>query len=462
MSKQKENKSAQGASITFYGGAGGVTGANFLFEFNGVRALVDCGFVQGEQYCHDCNYDPFPYDPSSMDMLFVTHAHADHIGRIPKLVRDGFRGLIYSTLATRDLAAVMFDDALGILTYESKGRGKPVLYEKKDIERALSQWETVEYGNERTFPGGFSVVTKDAGHILGSAMYEFRVGEERVVFTGDLGNSPAPLLPDTESIEGATYLVMESVYGDRNHEGREEREELLAQAIKDTVARGGTLLIPAFSLDRTQTLLYILNNLIEDGVVPEVPVFLDSPLAIAATDVYARYSSLFNEGVKKEIAGGDNIFQFPLFKKTRTVPESRAIMKTPGAKVIIAGSGMSVGGRVLEHEKHILADSKNMMLFIGYQGAGTLGRRIREGAKEVNIYGDQVPIRAEIRAVDGFSAHKDSENLVDFVADAQDTLKRVFVAMGEPRASLFLVQRLRDYLGVKAESPERFEEVRLW
>ncbi|MCW9054466.1 MAG: MBL fold metallo-hydrolase [Candidatus Pacebacteria bacterium] len=460
--EQNKDTEVNKAAITFYGGAGGVTGANFLFEFEDARILVDCGFVQGEQYCHDCNYDPFPYDPASIDILFVTHAHADHIGRIPKLVRDGFRGKIYSTPATRDLARVMFEDALTILAHEARERGKPIMYEREDIDRALNQWETIRYHEEQSFPQGFSVTLKDAGHILGSAILEFAYDGKKIVFTGDLGNSPSPLLPDTESIKGATHLVMESVYGDRNHEGKDDREGLLVEAIKDTISRKGTLLIPAFSLDRTQVLLYFLNNLIEDGVVPEIPVFLDSPLAIRATDIYTRYSDDFKDEVRKEIREGDNIFQFPLFKKTRTVPESRVIMKTPGPKIIIAGSGMSVGGRVLEHEKHILSDSKNTLLFIGYQGAGTLGRRLREGAKEVTIYGDKVFVRAEVRAIDGFSAHKDSDHLIDFVADAKDTLKQAFVVMGEPKASLFLTQRLRDELGVNATVPEKGSRVELF
>lgn len=445
------------ARITFYGGAGTVTGANFLLEVGGVRALVDCGLQQGKEFSQNENYDPFPYAPKSIDVLFATHAHADHIGRIPKLVRDGFSGTIYSTPATKELSAVMFEDALGILSAEARKQQIEPLYEREDVTKALSLWKEIPYHQSKVLSDEVSVYLKDAGHILGSAVLEFSAFGKKIVFTGDLGNSPSPLLRDTEKVDTATYLVMESVYGDRNHDRRDERTEVFTQAIKDTIARSGTLLIPSFSIDRTQVLLYELNKLVESKVIDPIPVFLDSPLAIAVTKIYERYTKDFNETVQKEITQGDNVFDFPKFSFTPRVEDSKAILRIPDPKIVIAGSGMSAGGRVLHHEKHYLSDKNNMLLLVGYQSVGTFGRRLQDGAKSVHIFGEEVAVNAEVRTLTGYSAHKDSNNLISFVEDSRDTLKKVFVAMGEPKASLFLVQRLRDYLEVNAVSPEKGE-----
>jgi metallo-beta-lactamase family protein len=449
------------ARVTFFGGASTVTGANFLFEADDTRILVDCGLEQGKGFSEDKNYEPFPYDPKSIDVLFATHAHADHIGRIPRLVREGFSGVIYSTPATRELSSVMFDDALGILAEEARKQAREPLYEKEDVAKALALWKTLPYHHLEKLSGAVSVVLKDAGHILGSAMVELTIQGKKVIFTGDLGNSPSPLLRDTEVVSDADYLIIESVYGDRNHESREARRDIFTKAVKDTIARKGTLLIPSFSIDRTQVLLYELNNLVEDGVIEPLPVFLDSPLAIAVTKIYERYNGDFNDAIKKEIAGGDNIFDFPKFSFTPRVEDSKAIIEVPNPKIVIAGSGMSGGGRVLHHEKHYLSDTNNILLLVGYQVAGTFGRRLQDGAKKVRIFNEEIPVNAEVRVLEGYSAHKDSEHLVRFVEDSQKTLKKVFVAMGEPKSSLFLVQRLRDYLGVNAVAPSAGESYEL-
>ncbi len=449
------------ASITFYGGAGTVTGSNFLLTLGDKNILIDCGLTQGEEYCDDCNYDAFDYDPSSIDVLVATHAHADHIGRIPKLVRDGFQGTIYSTKATYDLSEVMFADSVNILMREAKEKNREPLYEKTDVEKAFSLWKILEYHTLQQLPRDITVSFKDAGHILGSAIAEFSYQGKKIVFTGDLGNSPSPLLRDTEEIQNADYMVMESVYGNKNHEAEEDRSRLLKQALIDTHGRGGVLMIPSFSIERTQVLLYLINNLIEDNEVPNIPVFLDSPLAIKVTDIYKKYTHLFNDAVQEEIRGGDDIFDFPQFTETERVTDSKAILGERDPKVIIAGSGMSTGGRILHHEKHYLGDKNNILLLVGYQAVGTLGRKIEDGAKEVEIFDERVPVRAEVRKIEGFSAHKDSEHLVDFVASTSESLKEVFVAMGEPKASLFLVQRLRDYLGVKARAPQQGDTVML-
>ncbi|MBI2618130.1 MBL fold metallo-hydrolase [Candidatus Kaiserbacteria bacterium] len=449
------------ASITFYGGAGTVTGANFLLTLPSVKILIDCGLTQGNEYCAECNYEPFPYSPGSIDFLFVTHAHADHIGRIPRLAKQGFTGVIVSTPATRELSEIMLSDAVNLLALEAKRAGKEGLYEKEDIAKALSLWKTAEYGDPVPLLGEASAVFKDAGHILGSAMVEFELSGKKIVFTGDLGNSPSLLLHDTEKITDADYIVMESVYGNRNHESRDTRVSLLHEAIESVAARKGVLLIPSFSIERTQEILYVINNLVEEGIVPKLPVFLDSPLAGKVTDIFKRYSHLFNERVQKEIQKGDDVFNFPGFFRAETALESKHILNAPAPKIIIAGSGMSVGGRVLLHEKHYLSEAKNILLLVGYQGVGTLGRNIEDGLKKVNIFGETIPVRAEVRVIRAFSAHKDSDGLVEFVGNSGERLQKVFVTMGEPKASLFLVQRLREYLGVDAVSPEKGETVSL-
>ena len=445
--------------VTFCGGVEGVTGANFLLEIGKTKILVDCGLVQGSSFAESDNQKPFPYVSSEIDYLFITHAHLDHIGRIPKLVKEGFKGEIYSTPETKSLTELMLPDALNILSFEAKKQGTETLYNPEDINRALSLWKTIPYRQKTAFPD-FEIFAKDAGHILGSAMYEFTHtnGDKKtkVVFTGDLGNSPDPLLPDTEKITDADYLIMESVYGDRNHESVEERKRKFVNIVKGTIEKGGTSVIPAFSLERTQTILYELDNLIEGGEIKSVPVFLDSPLAIKVTEIYEKVaSSYYNSEVKKELAGGDDIFDFPRLKSTARSEDSKAILNVPGPKIIIAGSGMSNGGRVVHHEINYLPDPKNTILLMGYQAVGTLGRQIQEGSKVVNIMGNQVPVRARVETINGYSSHKDSDHLIEFVENTRETVKKVFVVMGEPKSSLFLVQRLRDYLGTDAISPEK-------
>ncbi len=467
------SSNTQSSKITFYGGAGTVTGANFMFEVGKgeqrQKILIDCGVLQAKG-AYEFN-KKFDYDPSEVDVLIVTHAHADHLGRVPKLVKDGFRGVIYSTPATRDLAEPMLADALKIMGMEARERGTDPLYTSKDVQESLRLWQTKDYYKEFKL-GDIDVKFLDAGHILGSVMVEFISGgdnsrkKRKMVFTGDLGNTPAPLLRDTDKLENVDYLLMESVYGDRDHEQRNERTHKLAEAIAKIAKSGGTLLIPAFSMQRTQILLYELNKLIESGSVPSIPIFLDSPLGSKVTEVFRKYTHLFNEQVQTEIRSGDDIFDFPKFTEIDNPIASAKLTKQKGAKVIIASSGMSVGGRILSHEKHFLGDKNNTILFVGYQAAHSLGRQIQEGNKIIYIptikgKKEKVRVRARIDSIRGFSAHKDSSNLVNLVADTADSLKKVFVCMGEPRSSLFLVQKLRDNLGVDAIAPEQNQSVEI-
>lgn len=452
-----------GVRLSFEGGIGSVTGANFLIETENFKALVDCGLIQGTEHAFLENRKEFGYRPEDIDYLFVTHAHLDHVGRIPKLVKEGFKGEIYSTPQTRDLSKLILEDAAGILGKEAAREGVLPLYEAEDVAKSMSFWKETEYHSRRAINDQLDMYLYDAGHVLGSAMIELTFKESgretKVLFTGDLGNSPSPLLNDTESVGNADYVIMESVYGDRNHEPAEERRGKLESIVKNTAKRGGALVVPAFSIERTQVLLYELNHLVENGLIPSIPIFVDSPLATKVTEVYKSASFLFNSKAREEIVNGDDIFNFPRLKFTVTASESRNIYSMPNPKIIIAGSGMSMGGRVVAHEAHFLPDPKSTILLVGYQTLGTLGRELQEGARKVKVNGLSVPVRAKIESITGYSSHKDSDHLIEFVGSMLERsnggIKKVFVAMGEPKASLFLVQKLRDNLGVNALYPKR-------
>jgi metallo-beta-lactamase family protein len=449
------------ATLTFWSGVGVVTGANFLLELSHVSLLVDCGLVQGQKYGEDENRKPFEYDPSKVNYLFITHAHIDHVGRIPKLVKDGFKGTIYSTPETLALARIMLADCVRVLGGEAKREGKKEIFSAEDVDHAFTLWKTIPYHVSTHFEEGFDVYLKDAGHVLGSSLIEITVNGKKIVFCGDLGNSPSPLLKDAEEVNDATYLVLDSVYGDRNHEPKELRVQKLEAVVKRAIAQKATLIIPAFSMERTQILLYELNNFVEKKIIPTVPVFVDSPMAIAVTAVYQNRPADFNPVTQDQIHHGDNIFNFPKLHFTPDSQDSRAIEAVPNPKIIIAGSGMSNGGRIVHHEQHYLPNPNNIVLLVGYQAIGTMGRALSDGAKEVVIHGEKVPVRASVEQIGGFSGHADSAHLIDFAEKTAKTVKKIFVVMGEPKASLFLVQRLRDYIGADALYPERAKKYEL-
>jgi len=448
------------AKITFCGGTGSVTGANFLLEIDNKKILIDCGLTQGFKLADDINWDHFPYDSKEIDILFVTHAHIDHLGRIPKLINEGFRGKIYSTEPTKALAGLMLEDTAGILS-KNKEFDLDKIYTEENIKLALSLWQGFKYHEKINITPNLEVSFFDAGHILGSAMVEFIYNKKKIIFTGDLGNSPSPLLPDTDKITDADYLIMESVYGDRNHESRNDRRKLLEATIEDNFKAKGTLIIPTFSLERSQELLFELNSLVEGSRVPIMPIFFDSPLAIRLTEVFKQFKNYFNEDAQKVMSEDKHLFNFPGLHSTLRSEESKTINAVPNPKVVIAGSGMSSGGRIVHHEVHYLPDPNNTILLTGYQSVGSPGRLIQEGVKTVHISGEDVVVRARVVVISGYSGHKDSDNLLNFVENTRDTLQKVFVVMGEPKSSMFLVQKIRDNLGIEAYSPELGDVVSL-
>jgi len=453
--------------LTFYGGAKSVTGSNYLLESRiqnlESRILVDCGLRQSGYYCEKENFNPFPYKPSDIGGVFVTHAHIDHTGRLPKLLKEGFKGSVYSTPPTRDFAELLLIDSEHILSKEAQRESCPELYGVEDIKNLMKRWKGIPY-HEEIDEKNFKVVFYDAGHILGSSIVVVESNNTRVAFSGDLGNSPAPIIMPTEGIVklNLDYCLIESTYGDRLHEDVKNRTDLLEDVIEDTVKSKGVLMIPAFALERTQELLFELNKLVENGRIPRIPIFIDSPLAIKLTAVYQKYRNYFNPEVQRLIKGGDAIFNFPGLKMTLTTEESKAINNVPSPKIIIAGSGMSQGGRILHHERRYLSDENSAILFIGYQAQNSLGRRILDGAKAakaggpkniVKIFGEEIPVNCRVEAIGGYSAHADQAQLLSWLKPARKTLKKVFVVQGEEKASSVLAQKINDELAIEAIVP---------
>jgi metallo-beta-lactamase family protein len=446
-------------TLTFHGGAGEVTGANILIEFETQKVLVDCGLHQGESFNTDeKNREPFAYNVAGVHALFITHAHADHIGRVPFIVKHGFHGVIYSTQETRSLAELVLKDALHIFKdHEQRFNTKP-LYEQADLEHALSLWKTVSFHEEITVGDGVKAHYTPIGHILGAGAVHFTRNGRKLVCTGDIGNTPDVLLPEPETLDGATYIVMESVYGDRQHIDRDNRQEILARLIRETAEKHRTLIIPSFAVHRTQSILFEIHQMVHDGIVPAIPVYLDSPLAISATDVYRHAVHLFKDEVKH---AGANLFDFPKLTIVKHGRESARINDIPGAKIILAGSGMSVGGRIVSHEQALLSDKNTTILFVGYQAPGSLGRRIQDGQPKIKIGESWIHVKAKIETIHGYSGHADRDGLLDVVEKAGESVKKVFVIMGEPKAAQFFAQRVHDFLALETAVPKEHESFQI-
>lgn len=438
--------------LTFCGAAGTVTGSNFLLEADGKKILIDCGMSQGSKYADHANYEPFSYDPAEIDAVFVTHAHIDHTGRLPKLVKDGFHGQIWSTPPTRDFSELLLLDSEHLIHKEAEQDKHEPLYNAEDVRQVMRLWREAEY-HEEMHVGDVRAEFMNAGHILGSALVKIEAEGKTVVFSGDLGNYPPSIIRTTEFLDHADYVVVDTTYGDRVHEDAKAREEQIEDVVEEAVSRGGVLLVPAFAMERTQDLLYFLNHLVNSGRIPRVPVYIDSPLAIKLTTVYKKYENYFDKETAAQVKSGDDIFNFPGLHLALTTEQSKEINHAPNPKLVIAGSGMSNGGRILHHEARYLSDPKSTILFTGFQAQGTLGRSIQDGAEKVTVLGEELPVRCERRSLTGFSAHADQPRILNWIEPMRRGLKKAFAVHGEPESSAAVVQVLRDRYAIDAVAP---------
>lgn len=446
--------------LSFLGGAGVVTGANHLLETGSTKVMVDCGLFQGGRAMAGWNERPFRFDPKSIAAVFVTHAHLDHTGRLPILYKEGFRGRVIATPPTRELAEIILADSEEMMHHGRSAKGREPLFSKQDVRGVLELFEPTPY-RQRGQIGDVEFVLQDAGHILGSAMVEIFANGKKFLFTGDLGNSPSPLLQPTAIVDQADYVIIESSYAGRTHEPTSARLETLERIVERTVDSGGVLLVPAFALERTQELLYDLNVLVEDQRIPRIPIFVDSPMAIEALSIYKRYSDYFSVEGRARIMAGDELFRFPGLKLTQSKQDSDAIASVPAPKMIIAGNGMSSGGRIVYHEQRYLGDPKNQLLIVSYQVNGTAGRELSEGKKRVRIAGRDIDVRAKVEVFTGYSGHADHHQLLSFLSDIERPVKHVFAVQGEKEAAASLVQEVRDRLGIPASAPQDGETVEL-
>lgn len=445
--------------IQFCGANREVTGSCHLLEVEGKKILVDCGMFQGGEFSEQQNFDEFPFTPSDLDVMLLTHAHLDHVGRIPKLVKEGFRGKIFCTKATVPLAQIVMADAARIMMYNNRKFETPILYSEDDVDIAMDQFESVEYREEIEFLPGMTATWKDAGHIFGSAFIEVQAGGKRITFSGDIGNTDAPIIKDTEDMSECDILVIESTYGDRLHEERQFAKETLRKLIKDTCKSGGVIMIPAFSIERTQEILYDLHQMIEEDSLPSFPIFLDSPMAIQVTRVFEQFPEYYDAEAVARLKHDDSFLVFERLVPTFTRDQSKSINATPNPKMVIAGAGMMNGGRILHHAHRYLSDPNSVLVIVGYQAEGSLGRKLYEGTKQVTIFNDPVDVHARVKAIGGMSAHGDQQKLLDWVSTASTPPKQVFCVHGEPNAATTLAHKIRDQFGSDCVVPEYGEKM---
>ncbi len=454
--------------LVFHGAAGEVTGSCFLLEGQRGKLLVDCGLFQGDKRTKERNYGPFPFDPASIDGVVLTHAHIDHSGLLPKLIKHGFRGHIYATAPTVQLCEVMLPDSGYIqeMEVERKNRklsraGKPLLepiYTAEDARQGMSQFRPVDYKELVQVAPGFSARFWDAGHILGSAAIEVRAEEDgreiSLVFSGDLGGWNRPVVRDPEVPGRVDWLIMESTYGDRIREADGDQLEQLAPIITDTFRRGGNVVIPAFAVERTQALLYGLHKLVVEGRIPQPQLFLDSPLAIAATKIFCANPEVFDEpttAFSQQV--GACPFYVPGMIMAQSTEESMAINKVKQGAIIISASGMCDAGRIKHHLKHNLWRCESSVVFVGYQAQGTLGRQLLDGSPLVRIHGEEIRVRAQIHYIEGFSAHGDQLDLLRWASSFPQRPRQIFLVHGEEKALTTLADLFQRELGVPVAVP---------
>lgn len=408
--------------ISFLGAIREVTGSNYLLESNGAKVVVDCGYFQGGRKSEERNSYEFDYDPASIDAVVITHAHLDHIGRLPKMIADGFKGKIYMTEVTRELARIVLEDAFSLM--------REPTHEASDVAKIFDLVIAVGYNQKIQIIDDIFVTFYEAGHILGSSFVKIDYQQKSIVFSGDIGNCPNPLLNDIVQLPISDYVVCESTYGSRIHEEQEEKTLKLITNISETINKNGTVLIPSFAIERTQELLYELDTIFDQQKLPKVPFYLDSPMAIDVTKIYKKYPNYWNASARDSKLKDGDIFKFPSLIETITTEQSKSINNVKGAKVIIAGAGMMDGGRIVHHAKRYIGDPKNLILFVGYQAEGTLGRQIYDGEKSVKIDRERYTVRCNTKAIGGYSAHADSQQISKWL-DNGDKNKQIYLTHGE-------------------------------
>ncbi len=462
--------------LKFCGAAGTTTGSQHLLEVNGKRILLDCGLYQGSRkHAYDINCC-FPlFDPKSIDVVILSHAHIDHSGNLPNLTTKGFSGNIYATHATRDLCQIMLADCARIqesdIDWLNKHRQKeglePVepLYSEQDAERCLRQFITVGYERPLPVADGVTVTFIDAGHILGSAQVLLEIDDKadgkrkRFLFSGDVGRGGNEVLRDPVAVQDVDFLLMESTYGGREHEAPPGYGDHFGELIRQAVRRGGKILIPAFAVERTQQLLFVLHELFTRGEIPELPVYVDSPLAVSATEIYRLHPDAFNDEVYEALFQRDNPFGFENLTLVRSVNGSKALNDIDGVAIIISASGMCEAGRILHHLKNNISDPKTTVLFVGYCAENTLGRRIRDGEREVPILGSRHIVRAKVEIIDSFSGHADHSELLDYFQRTTGPKSRVWLVHGEPENAAHLRDALIPLHNGSVEIAELGQEV---
>jgi metallo-beta-lactamase family protein len=459
------------AVLSFLGGAGTVTGSRFLVETPSATVLIDCGLFQGLKALRRRNWDPFPVDPADVDAVVLTHAHVDHVGYLPRLCRQGFDGPVWCTPATAELAAVVLPDTGHLQEEEaafanragySKHRPALPLFTEADAHAALGTLEPLAFHRRRPIAPGVELTFRPAGHILGSATVELSLsGPDRTIcFSGDLGRPSHPLLVPPEPPPAADIVVVESTYGDRRHV-ETDADQRLAEAVNRTARRGGTVVIPAFAVDRTEVVLLHLRQLAEQGAIPDLPVFVDSPMALRALNIYRRAVNDHDADIRRDLRGHRNAFDDGNVTEVHTVAESKALAGLHHPSIIISASGMATGGRVLHHLARLLPDRRNSVILVGYQAAGTRGRSLADGCRELKLLGRYVPVRAEVVDCGAFSVHADAEELLAWLGAAPRPPETVYVVHGEPEASLALHDAIEDRLDITAVVPRNLERVRL-
>ena len=471
--------------ITFLGATKIVTGSNFLVEAAGKKFLVDCGLYQGKAELEEQNYREFDYNPAEIDFMLLTHAHIDHSGRIPKLYNDGFKGPIYAHKATCDLCQIMLPDSGHIQEMEAEWKnkkrirkGQPTrgpLYTAEDALKCMEIFVPVKYDEIIQVSENIYVRFNDAGHMLGSSTIEIWAKEDgketKAVFSGDLGNNDIPLLSEPTMIDNCDYLVMESTYGSRLHIRNDQKAELFLKIVSETIDNGGTVVIPSFAVGRTQEILYEINKIKENRhdeeflreyrTLMKVLVYVDSPLAISATQVFKENMDLFEDEVKEEMERGNNPLEFPGLKFTQTADESKALNESDEPSIIISASGMCDVGRIKHHLKHNIWNPKSTILFVGYQAPGTLGYEIVNGAKKVTIFGEEFAVNARIEYIEGYSGHADQEGLMNFVYSFYNKPKHIFLVHGEEESQEVLRNKILENTGIGVTIPEYGETYQL-